>query len=370
VLPFLQNVIREGGEKEMHIPDGLLNPVNPATHALNIADVTVLLATWAITLPCIVFAWRKTRQAYPASFTATLAIMSALVFVVQMLTFPVAGGTSVHILGGTLLAVVLGPYAGMLSMTMVLGMQAVFFGDGGLMVFGANALNMAVIGSLSFFLVKVLMGKSGGTRRFAQSLFAATFVSAVLTALLTGVEIGVSSAFVGAGGIAVTVPAMLSVYTVEGLVEAALTGLVGTALMASLSHTRNLSMNGLGGFGFPRVMQSRGLTKSATKPRATLKNMVLLLGVIMVVFAVFLPFISTTPDGLEATVANSADAAQQQKPLWNGLIADYSVALADPYISTLVAGLFGVGLVLAVSVALSTSIKRKGQTEALEQVSC
>jgi cobalt/nickel transport system permease protein len=351
----------------MHIPDGLLNPVNPATHAWNVADVTVLLVSWAIVIPFLVFAWRKTKQTYSAGFTATLAIMSALVFVVQMLTFPVAGGTSVHILGGTLLAVVLGPYAGMLSMTMVLGMQAVFFGDGGLLAFGANALNMAVIGSLGFFLVKGFMGKSGGTKRFAQSLFAATFISAVLTALLTGVEIGVSSAFTNAGGLAVTVPAMLSVYSVEGLVEAAITGLVGTALMASLPHMQGLSVNGLG-FGFPRATSSNAPVRTSTKPRFRMKNAILVLGVIMVVFAVLLPLISTTPDGLETLVENSSQSPQQ--PVWNGLMEGYSVALANPYLSTLVAGLLGVGSVLAVSMAVSTSLKRKGEVANAENMHC
>ena len=129
----------------MHINDGLLIPINPATHTINVADTTVLIISWAITIPFLLLAWKKTQSAYSSRFAATLAILSALIFAVQMLTFPVAGGTSVHILGGTLLAIVLGPYAGMMSMTMVLGMQAFFFADGGLLAFGANALNMAVL---------------------------------------------------------------------------------------------------------------------------------------------------------------------------------------------------------------------------------
>jgi len=229
----------------MHIPDGFLIPVNPVTHALNVADTLVLVITWAVTLPCIVFAWKKTKTTYSKSFVGTLAVTSALVFVLQMLTFPVASGTSVHILGGTLVALILGPYAGMLSMTMVLGMQAFFFADGGLLTFGANALNMAVIGSLSFFLVKLLAGKSVSPKRFALSLFVATFAAATLTALLTGVEIGVSQAFVNSGGLSLTVPSMLSVYTVEGLVEAALTSVVATALMASLPSLQASGVIGL-----------------------------------------------------------------------------------------------------------------------------
>jgi len=229
----------------LHIPDGFLIPINPATHAVNVADTAVLVATWAITIPFLFFAWKKTKATYSTKFASTLAILSALVFVAQMLTFPVAGGTSVHILGGTLVAVILGPYAGMLSMTMVLGMQAFFFADGGLLAFGANALNMAVIGSLSFFLVKLLAGKSGNKKRFASSVFVASFVSAILTALLTGVEIGVSQAFASSGGVLLTVPTMLSVYSVEGLVEATLTSFVATGLMDSLPRFQNSALAGI-----------------------------------------------------------------------------------------------------------------------------
>ena len=229
----------------MHIPDGLLIPINPATHSINVTDASVLILTWAITIPFLVFAWKKTRSTYSNRFAATLAILSALVFVVQMLTFPVAGGTSVHILGGTLLAIVLGPYAGMLSMTMVLGMQAFFFADGGLLAFGANTLNMAVIGSLSFFIVKLLIGKSYSSKRFASSVFAATFISAIMTAVLTGLEIGVSQAFVNSGGIMLTIPTMLSVYTVEGLVEASLTSVVAVSLLSSLPQVPHSALMGI-----------------------------------------------------------------------------------------------------------------------------
>ncbi|MFB3888004.1 MAG: energy-coupling factor ABC transporter permease [Candidatus Bathyarchaeia archaeon] len=229
----------------VHIPDGLLIPVNASTHAVNVPDLLVLVVTWAVTVPFLVFAWKKTRSTYSASFASSLALMSALVFVVQMLTFPVAGGTSVHVLGGTLVAVLLGPYAGMLSMTLVLGLQAVVFADGGLLAFGANALNMAVIGSLSFFLVKTLMGKSGGTQRFAASVFVATLVSAVSTAVLTGLEVGVSQAFASSGGVLVTVPTMLSVYAVEGLVEAAFTSFIAAGLMTSLPRFPSFALAGL-----------------------------------------------------------------------------------------------------------------------------
>lgn len=130
-------------------------------------------------------------------------------------------------------------------MTLVLGMQAVIFADGGLLAFGANALNMAVIGSLSFFWVKFLAGNSGNKKRFFLAVFAATLASAIATAVLTGLEIGVSQAFVASGGIAITVPTMLVVYSAEGVIEAALTSGVATGLMAALPRFHHTALAGI-----------------------------------------------------------------------------------------------------------------------------
>jgi cobalt/nickel transport system permease protein len=229
----------------MHISDGIFNPINPITHTVNVADVTVLIVTWAITVPFLVFAWKKTKANYNSSITSTLAILSALVFVVQMLTFPVAGGTSVHVLGGTLLAVVLGPFPAMLSMSMVLLMQAFFFGDGGFLAFGANALNMAIIGGLSFYIVKLMTRNSKGKSSIATGVFIATLSSALLCALATGLEIGVSSTFTNAGGIMVTVPTMVGLYSVAGTVEAGITSLIVTALAISFPRLQSIVVPGM-----------------------------------------------------------------------------------------------------------------------------
>jgi cobalt/nickel transport system permease protein len=229
----------------MHITDGIFNPINPVTHTVNVADVTVLAVTWAITIPFLILAWKKTKAAYNPSITSTLAILSAFVFVAQLLSFPAAGGTSVHILGGTLIAVILGPFPAILSMSMVLFMQALFFGDGGFLAFGANAFNMAIIGGLSYFMVKRLTRNSTDRRTFATGVFIATLTSALLCALATGLEIGVSSTFTNAGGIMLTVPTMAGLYLVAGTVEAGLTSLVATTLAFGFPHLPGGTVPGL-----------------------------------------------------------------------------------------------------------------------------
>jgi cobalt/nickel transport system permease protein len=87
-----------------------------------------------------------------------------------------------------------------------------------------------------------------------------------------------------------------------------------------------------------------------------MKRLILMITAIILAFAILLPFASKTPDGLENLVSTNGS---QQQPIWKGIMENYSVAFADPYISTLIAGLFGIGSVLAASFALSISIAPK-----------
>ncbi len=126
----------------MHILDGYIDPITA-------------VVMFAISIAFLAWSWKKVKADYPQSFVALLAIASAFVFAAQMINFPIIFGASGHLVGGTFLAVLLGPYAAMLSMTIVLIMQAFFFADGGLIAFGANVFNMAVIGALSIFIVRM-----------------------------------------------------------------------------------------------------------------------------------------------------------------------------------------------------------------------
>lgn len=201
----------------MHILDGYIDP----------ATAVIMLG---VSIAFLVWAWKKVKAEYPKSFVALLAISSAFVFAAQMLNFPVMLGTSGHLIGATFLAVLLGPYAAMLSMTIILMMQAFFFADGGLIAFGANVFNMAIIGGLTFFIVRFLARNSKSPKRFASSIFLASWLSVVLSSLAAAVEMGLSPAYSGAGGIAVTVPLMLFYHLFIGLGEGAITTTLVMAL--------------------------------------------------------------------------------------------------------------------------------------------
>src|SRR5688572_33465246 len=116
----------------LHIPDGFLS-------------LAISLICWGITIITLALAISKTNKALGEKQVPLMGVMSAFIFAAQMINFPVAGGTSGHLLGGALAAIVLGPWAGMLVMTAVIAVQALLIQDGGLIVMGANILNMGLI---------------------------------------------------------------------------------------------------------------------------------------------------------------------------------------------------------------------------------
>lgn len=214
----------------MHIPDGLIATNQPTS-------LTITVGMWIISIAFLAWSWKKAKATYSRSITSLLAISSAFVFAAQMINFPIAFGTSGHLVGGTFLAMLLGPYAAMLSMTIVLLMQAFIFADGGILAFGMNAFNMAIIGGLSFFLVKLFTRGQNGSKRLIPSVFAASWLSVMAGALLAALEI--SPAF--AGGVAVTVPSMLAYHAIIGLGEGAIT----TVLISSIQRMQPAIMGGL-----------------------------------------------------------------------------------------------------------------------------
>ncbi|MDP2662589.1 MAG: cobalt transporter CbiM, partial [Dehalococcoidia bacterium] len=116
----------------MHIPDGYLSPVTCAV-------------MYAVSTPFWAVAARRTRELMANKTVPLLSVFSAFAFVIMMFNIPLPGGTSGHAVGGALIAVVLGPWAAIVGVSVALLIQAVFFGDGGILTFGANAFNMAIV---------------------------------------------------------------------------------------------------------------------------------------------------------------------------------------------------------------------------------
>ncbi|MFQ5892064.1 MAG: energy-coupling factor ABC transporter permease, partial [Candidatus Methanofastidiosia archaeon] len=195
----------------MHIPDGFLS-----------LEVWVLLYIFSILI--LGYSLKKIDRELGDKHIPLMGVLAAFIFAAQMLNFPVVGGTSSHLLGAVLAAVLVGPYASVIVMSVVLIIQALVFQDGGITALGANIFNMAIIGGLSFYIVKLFPASTlSNQKKFLASVFIASWFSIILGSLACAIEIGVSPMFASAGGIAVTVPAMLFWHIIIGVGEATIT---------------------------------------------------------------------------------------------------------------------------------------------------
>jgi len=246
-----------------------------------------------------------------------------------MINFPVAGGTSGHLLGGALAAIVLGPWAGILAMTAVVGVQALLFQDGGRLALGANIFNMGILTALLGY--GIYAGFAGRSRkvRLAAAGFAA-WISVVGGALATAIQLWMS----GTAALGVVMPVMLGVHALIGIGEALVT-------MAALSY----------------IFSARPAAIAESRDRHR-RWTVLGIGAALVIL-LLAPFASLNPDGLERVAADLGFAAVAHRVDF-GLLPGYLVpGLGNGGVSTIVAGLIGLLLVLGVGLALSRLVRRR-----------
>lgn len=195
----------------MHIPDGFL-------------DTKTWVGLTAVSGAAVAVAAATLKRSAAERQVPLMGVMAAFVFAAQMLNFPVAAGTSGHFMGGVLVAVMLGPLAGILIMTCVLAVQCLVFQDGGVTALGANVLNMGIIGSFSgYYLYRcsfaVLNRLVNRRRAFLTAAAAAAWASIVLAAAAAAVELAVS----GTVPMKIALPAMAGVHAVIGIGEGIIT---------------------------------------------------------------------------------------------------------------------------------------------------
>ncbi len=194
----------------MHIPDGFLT-------------VNTWAPAWLVSIGGIGFAIKKTARALKEKMVPLMGVMAAFIFAAQMLNFPVVGGTSGHLLGGVLAAVLLGPYAGAIVITVVLTAQCFIFQDGGVTALGANILNMALIGAMGGYGIYAFI------RRFIRSskgIIIGSVMASWLSVVLASVACAVELAFSGTSPLRVALPAMAGIHMLIGIGEAIITALV------------------------------------------------------------------------------------------------------------------------------------------------
>ncbi|MGD0856894.1 MAG: cobalt transporter CbiM [Dehalococcoidia bacterium] len=218
----------------MHIPDGYLSPVTAG-------------AMYVVSAPFWVVAVQRVKKVLTRRTVPALALFSAFAFIVMMFNIPLPGGTTGHAVGGTLLAIVLGPWTAVIGVSVVLAIQALLFGDGGLTAFGANCFNMAVVLPwVGYFIYKVISGNSdvASNRRLVGAIIG-SYIGIVVASVVAGIELGIQPVLFHAAdgtplyapyGLAVAVPAMaIGHLAIAGPVEAIVTGLVFFYLQKSHS---------------------------------------------------------------------------------------------------------------------------------------
>jgi cobalt/nickel transport system permease protein len=202
----------------LHIPDGFLS-----------GGVAAICGVLAIaTVAC---ALRVANVELDEARVPLLGVLAAFIFAVQMLNFPIAGGTSGHLLGATLAAILLGPWLACLVMAVVLTVQAFAFADGGISALGANVLNMGVLGALLAGVLVVALVKALPRTRgvFLGITAGVSWVAVMVGAAATSVELAISNTV----PLGTSLPAMLGVHALIGIGEAVITTAAVTAVLVS-----------------------------------------------------------------------------------------------------------------------------------------
>ena len=318
----------------MHAPDGFLEPATAlATGLLSLAVVAVCLRRSAEEL--------DERQVPLAGLTA------AFVFAAQMFNFPVAAGTTGHLLGGALAAVLLGPYVGTLVVATVIVIQALLFADGGITALGYNVLNMAIVPAFAGWALfvlcrRVLPQTSGG-------VVGATGLAAGATVVLSSVAFSLEWLF----GASAPVPfdtvfsAMVGVHALIGIGEGVLSALVVAAVLAARPD-------------LVRGAQDLTAEELGTGDRVGARTFVLGGLLVVVAFAaVVSQFAFDDPDGLERVAIDQGfvDTAQDHA-LSGSLFADYATrGIGNAQLSLAIAGLAGASLALLVGYGLASAAR-------------
>jgi cobalt/nickel transport system permease protein len=204
----------------MHIPDGFI-------------DAPTSLAAGAVAFGGLAVCVKRSAAVLDDRQVPLAGAVSAFVFAVQMLNFPVATGTSGHLLGGLLAAVLVGPYLGALCVAVVLTVQALLFADGGLSALGLNVVNMALVGAFGGYVVFSLLRRVLPRRE--TTVVVASGVAAAVAVVLAAAAFALEYAVGGTGGASLrsVAAAMIGVHVLIGVGEGVITALTVSAVLAT-----------------------------------------------------------------------------------------------------------------------------------------
>ncbi|MFJ2674646.1 energy-coupling factor ABC transporter permease [Streptomyces sp. NPDC087525] len=336
----------------MHVPDGFI-------------DLPVSAASGAVAAGAVAVSLRGARRELDERTAPLAGLVAAFIFAVQMLNFPVAAGTSGHLLGGALAAILVGPYTGVLCISVVLLMQGILFADGGLTALGVNITDMAVVTTVvSYALFRALVKLLPRTRR---SVTVSSFVAALVSVPAAALAF---TFFYWIGGttdipIGKVLTGMVGVHVLIGIGEAAITALTVGAVIA----VRPDLVYGARGLSAPLKLRvggelvdaapASGPEPVAARSTRTLWATGLVTALVLAGFVSF--YASANPDGLEKVAADQGiDRKTEPHHTADSPLADYGVRdIDDARISGGLAGVIGVGATVAVGSGVFWVVRRR-----------
>ncbi|MEU5093836.1 energy-coupling factor ABC transporter permease [Streptomyces sp. NPDC020996] len=339
----------------MHVPDGFI-------------DAPTSAAAGAVAATAVAVSLRGARRELDERTAPLAGLVAAFIFAVQMLNFPVAAGTSGHLLGGALAAILVGPFTGVLCVSVVLLMQGILFADGGLTALGVNITDMAIVTTvvayaLFRFLVKVLP-------RRRRSVTVASFVAALVSVPAAAVAFTCVYAVGGTTDVSIgkVATAMVGVHVLIGVGEAAITALTVGAVIAvrpdlvygarGLQQRLKLRVNGVL-VDAPAPGGARTAPVAARTSRRTLWITGLTTSLVLAGFVSF--YASSSPDGLEKVAHDKGiDQKTGRHATEDSPLAGYGVKdIADARLSGGLAGVIGVGATVVAGSTVFWVVRRR-----------
>jgi len=304
----------------MHIPDGFL-------------DAKTAIATAVFSVTGLGTALRHARQHLQSREIPLVGLTAAFIFVAQMLNFPVAGGTSGHLIGATLAMVLLGPSVAIIVMSSVLIIQAAIFADGGLLALGANIFNMAIVAPVTGYVIYKSM------RRFLRDIRGQLISASVASWCTTVIASAFCAGELAWSGIAawnIVFPAMVGIHAIIGVGE----GLITMLTLSAIAKTR------------PELLTDTSIRTNGkeTNP-ALMYSAVMILGLLLLIA----PFASQLPDGLDRVAQSLGfESKKTENQGFSTPLKDYRFfGIESNALSTIAAGMIGAGIVFAISFLLA-----------------
>jgi len=340
----------------VHVPDGFI-------------DAPISAATAVVAAGAIAVSLRGARRELDERTAPLAGLVAAFIFAVQMLNFPVAAGTSGHLLGGALAAILVGPYTGVLCVSVVLLMQGILFADGGLTALGVNITDMAITTTVVAYavfrgLVKVLP-------RTRRSITAASFTAALLSVPAAALVFTLLYSLGGTTDVSLAkvATAMIGVHLLIGIGEAAITALTVGAVIAvrpdlvygarGLEQRLKLRVNG-------ELVDAPTQLEPVSAGGVSRRKLWITGLVASLLLAGFVSFYaSSNPDGLEKVAADQGiDQKAKEHASADSPLADYGVRdVDDARLSGGLAGVIGVGVTVVAGTGVFWAVrKRRGTT--------